>query len=61
MTIRYDLEITEDMYPMRTQPIIGFTDVAGRRWRRIGSVTPPECRRTTTSESATPPDTKASR
>ncbi|MEV5720619.1 hypothetical protein AB0L41_42710 [Amycolatopsis mediterranei] len=36
----FDPPITSDMYPMRTKVIFGYTDVAGRRWRRIGQATP---------------------
>jgi hypothetical protein len=32
--------VTSDMYPMRTKVIFGYTDVAGRRWRRIDQATP---------------------
>lgn len=38
--VTYEPEITPEMYPIRTQPIVGFTDAAGRRWRRYGSATP---------------------
>lgn len=37
---RFDPPITSDMYPMRTKVIFGYTDVAGRRWRRVDQATP---------------------
>jgi hypothetical protein len=40
ISVTYQPEITPEMYPISTQPIIGFTDAAGRRWRRTGSATP---------------------
>lgn len=38
--LEYAPEIRPEMYPIRTLPIIGFTDAAGRRWRRTGPATP---------------------
>ncbi|MDX3188627.1 hypothetical protein PV458_09510 [Streptomyces sp. MN03-5084-2B] len=38
--LKYDPPVTSDMYPMRTKVIFGYTDVAGRRWRRVDQATP---------------------
>jgi hypothetical protein len=38
--LTYDPPITEDMYPIRTKVIIGFTDADGRRWRRVAEGRP---------------------
>jgi hypothetical protein len=32
--------VTSDMYPVRTKVTFGYTDVAGRRWRRTDQATP---------------------
>jgi hypothetical protein len=40
VSLRYDPPVAEDMYPVRTKVIIGYTDADGRRWRRIDLATP---------------------
>lgn len=38
--LQHDPPITEDMYPIRTKVIFGFTDADGRRWRRFAEGKP---------------------
>jgi hypothetical protein len=40
VSLTFDPPISEDMYPMRTKVVIGFTDADGRRWRRVGDGKP---------------------